>query len=76
MLRFADDIGIIAQDEINLKKKTVESVDDILKSSYKMKINRKKNGRLCRVTAASFYMNTSLRAERNKLNPFMNTFIY
>jgi len=36
----------------------------------------KKNGRLCRATAASFYVNTSLRAERNKLNQFMNTFIY
>ena len=38
MLRFADDIVIIAQDEINLKR-TLECLDDILKSSYKMKIN-------------------------------------
>ena len=36
----------------------------------------KKIGRLCRDTAASFYVNTSLKAERNELNPFMNTFIY
>ena len=42
MLRFADDIEIIAQDEINLKR-TLESLDDILKSNYKMKINRKEN---------------------------------
>jgi len=35
-----------------------------------------KIGRLCRATAASFYVNTSLRAERNELNPFMKTFIY
>jgi hypothetical protein len=41
MLRFADDIAIIAQDEINLKT-ALESLVDILKSKYKMKINRKK----------------------------------
>jgi len=41
MLRFADDIGIIAQDEINLKR-ALESLDDILKSNYKMKINGEK----------------------------------
>ena len=40
-LRFADDIGIIVQDEINLKR-ALESLQDILKSNYKMKINRKK----------------------------------
>ena len=39
MLRFADDIAIIVQDEINLKR-ALESLDDILKSNYKMKINR------------------------------------
>jgi len=38
MLRFAYDIVIIAQNEINLKR-ALESLDDILKSSYKMKIN-------------------------------------
>ena len=32
MLRFADDIAITAQDEINLKR-TLESLDDILKSN-------------------------------------------
>jgi hypothetical protein len=42
MLRFADDIAIIAQDKINLKRAS-ESLDDILKSKYKMKINREKN---------------------------------
>ena len=41
MLRFADDIAIIAQDEINLKR-ALESLDNILKSNYKMKTNRKK----------------------------------
>jgi len=30
MLRFADDVAIIVQDEINLKR-TLESLDDILK---------------------------------------------
>ena len=39
MLRFADDIAIIAQDEINLKR-ALERSDDILKSNYRMKINR------------------------------------
>ena len=41
LLRFADDIGIIAQDEINLKR-ALESLDDISESNNKMKINRKK----------------------------------
>jgi len=41
MLRSADNIGIIAQDEINVKR-ALGSLDDILKSNYKMKINRKK----------------------------------
>ena len=45
MLRFADDIAIIAQNEINLKR-ALESLDDILKSTYKMKINRKKKNKL------------------------------
>jgi hypothetical protein len=44
MLRFADDIAIIAQDEINLER-ALESLDDILNSNYKMSINRKKNRR-------------------------------
>jgi hypothetical protein len=42
MLKFADDIANIVQDEINLKR-ALESLDDILDSNYKMKINRKKN---------------------------------
>jgi len=41
MLRFADDIAIIAPDGINLRR-GLESLDGILKSNYKMKINRKK----------------------------------
>jgi len=41
MLRFADDIAIIGQDEINLKR-TLESLDGILKSNYRMKIKREK----------------------------------
>ena len=41
MLRFADEIAIIAQDEINLKR-ALESLDDILKINYKMEIKRKK----------------------------------
>jgi hypothetical protein len=32
----------MAQDEINLKR-ALECLDDILKSNYKIKINRKKN---------------------------------
>jgi hypothetical protein len=39
MLRFADDIAIIAQEEIHLKR-AVESLDNILKCNYEMKINR------------------------------------
>ena len=38
---FADDISIRAQEEINCKT-TLESFDDILKSNYEMKINKKK----------------------------------
>jgi len=41
MLRFADDMAITAQDEINLKR-SLASLDGILKSNYKMKINREK----------------------------------
>jgi len=41
MLRFADDIAIIVQEEINLKR-ALENLDDILKSNCKIKINRKK----------------------------------
>jgi hypothetical protein len=39
MLRFADDIAIIAQEEIHLKR-AVESLEDILKCNYEMKSNR------------------------------------
>jgi len=41
MLKFAVDIAIVAQDEVNLKR-AIESLDDVLKSSHKSKINRKK----------------------------------
>jgi len=41
MLRYADDIAIIAQDEINFKI-ALESLNYILKNNYNMKINRKK----------------------------------
>jgi hypothetical protein len=41
MLRFADDIAIVVQHYLNLKR-ALEGLDDILKSKYKMKINRKK----------------------------------
>ena len=41
MLSFADDTMMIGQDEINLKR-ALESLDNTLKSNYKMKINRKK----------------------------------
>ena len=41
MVRFADGTVIIAQDEINFKR-ALESLDDVLKSNYKMKINWKK----------------------------------
>jgi len=46
MLRFADDIAITVQDEINLKR-ALESLDDILKSNYKIKIKRKKGVMVC-----------------------------
>ena len=39
MLRFADDIAIIAQEEIHLKR-AVENLDNILKCNYEMKIKR------------------------------------
>jgi hypothetical protein len=39
--RFAGDIAIIAQNEISLRR-LLECLDYILKSNYKMKINRKK----------------------------------
>jgi hypothetical protein len=42
MLKFADNIAIVAQDEIN-SKRALESLDDILKSNCKRKINRKKH---------------------------------
>jgi len=41
MLRFADDIAIVVHYEINLKR-ALESLGDILKSNYTMKINREK----------------------------------
>jgi CRISPR/Cas system-associated endonuclease Cas3-HD len=41
MLRFAYDIAIIAQYEIYLKR-ALDRLDNILKSNYKIKINRKK----------------------------------
>jgi hypothetical protein len=40
VLRFADDIAIVAQDEINVNR-ALETLDDILKCNYKMKSNRK-----------------------------------
>jgi hypothetical protein len=39
MIRFADDIAIIVQGEINLRRE-LESVDYILKSNYEMKMKR------------------------------------
>ena len=48
----------------------------VLNKRFKKLCYNIKIGRLCRATAASFNVNTSLRAERNELNPFMNTFIY
>ena len=39
MLRFADDIAIIAQDKTNLKTE-LDRLDDILKRNYKMEIDR------------------------------------
>jgi predicted nucleotidyltransferase len=41
MLSFVDNIAIRAQDEINLKRAS-ERLNDILKSNYKLRINRKK----------------------------------
>ena len=45
MLRFADGTAIIAQDETYLKR-ALETLDCILKSNYKMKINWKKKQKL------------------------------
>ena len=39
IVRFTDDTAIIGQDEINLRR-ILQSVDDILKINYEMKINR------------------------------------
>jgi len=41
-LRFANNMAIRAQGEINLKS-ALENLDDILKSNCKIKINRKRN---------------------------------
>ena len=41
MLRFADDIAIVVQNEIYLKR-ALESLYDISKSNYKIKINKEK----------------------------------
>ena len=46
MIQSADDIAIIAQDEINLKR-ALEHLDNILKSNYRMKINGGKIQKLC-----------------------------
>ena len=43
--RFSNDVAIIAQDEIHLKN-ALERLDDILKSNYKIKINRGKKSKL------------------------------
>jgi hypothetical protein len=45
MLRFAADTAIIVQGEIHLKR-SLESIDDTLRSNYKIKINRKKKQKL------------------------------
>jgi hypothetical protein len=42
MPRFADGIAIIAQGEVNLKR-TLESLVCVLRTNYKIKINRKKD---------------------------------
>jgi len=39
-------------------------------------VRGEKNLRLCRATAASFYVNTSLRAERNEHIYLLTHFIY
>ena len=39
IVRFTDDTAIIGQDEINLRR-ILQSVDDVLKINYEMKINR------------------------------------
>jgi hypothetical protein len=56
MLKFADNIAIIVQDEMNLKR-ALERLDDILKSNYEMKINRIKiEGVVCSKNPENIYI--------------------
>jgi hypothetical protein len=56
MLKFADDIAVIVQGEINLKR-AIERLDDILKSNYEMKINRIKiEGVVCSKNPENIYI--------------------
>jgi uncharacterized protein YicC (UPF0701 family) len=68
MLRFADDIAIIAQDEIKLKR-ALESLDVILKSKYKMKINR---GKTEVMVCPKNFENINIQMDDDALNKYQN----
>ena len=70
ILRSEDDIVIIAQDEINLGR-ALESIDDILKSNYKMKINRKKKKTEVTVCSKDFE-NINIKMDDNALRQVPN----
>jgi len=63
-LRFADDIAIVVKDEINLKR-ALESVGDILKSNYKMKINRGKKTEV--MVCSKDFENINIKMDNNAL---------
>ena len=69
MLRFADDIAITAQDEINLKR-ALESLDDILKSNYKVQINWIKTEV---IVCSKDPKNTNIKMDDEALKQFTNS---
>jgi hypothetical protein len=64
MLRFADDMAIKGEDEINLNR-ALEILDDILKSNYRMKINRiKTEATVC----SKYFENIVIKMDDDPLN--------
>jgi len=72
MLKFADNTAIVAQVEIHLKR-TLENLDDILKSSYKMKIMREKKTKV--TVCSKDFENIKFKIDDNALKqmPNLNT---
>ena len=62
-LRFADNIASIAQDEINVKR-ALGSLDDILKSNYKMKISKEKTEIM---VCSKYFENINIKIDDNAL---------